>query len=64
MGLNALSFPLLGPSGEMIGTLAIVSLTQFINSPPSAEQIEAVGTAAQEISNAMGYVGELPGSWR
>ena len=48
----------------MIGTLAIVSLTQFISSPPSKEQIEAVGTAAEAISNAMGYIGELPGSWR
>lgn len=63
-GLNALAFPLLGPSGKMIGTLAIVSLTQFISSPPSKEQIEAVGTAAEAISNAMGYIGELPGSWR
>lgn len=64
VGLNALSFPLLGPSGELVGSLAIVSLTQFIGSPPSQKQIKAVGTAAQEISNAMGYIGDLPGNWR
>nr|WP_325253826.1 IclR family transcriptional regulator C-terminal domain-containing protein [Amylibacter sp.] len=64
VGLNALSFPLLGPSGELVGSLAIVSLTQFIGSPPSPDQIKAVGTAAQEISNALGYIGDLPGKWR
>lgn len=63
-GLNALSFPLLGASGELVGTLAIVSLTQFIGSPPSPDQILAVGTAAEEISNALGYNGNLPGQWR
>ncbi|MDP0926288.1 IclR family transcriptional regulator [Paracoccus onubensis] len=64
IGLNALSFPLLGASGELVGSLAIVSLTQFIGSPPSADQIRAVGTAAEEISNALGYMGNLPGQWR
>ena len=64
IGLNALSFPILGASGELVGSLAIVSLTQFIGSPPSPEQVRAVGTAAQEISNALGYVGDLPGEWR
>jgi IclR family transcriptional regulator, KDG regulon repressor len=64
MGLNALSFPLLGASGELVGSLAIVSLTQFIGSPPSPEQIKAVGTAAEEISRALGYLGDLPGQWR
>lgn len=63
-GLNALSFPLLGPNGELAGTLAIVSLTQYIGSPPSQEQIRGVGQAAEEISRALGYNGALPGSWR
>jgi len=63
-GLNALSFPLLGASGELAGSLAIVSLTQFIGSPPSPDQIRAVGTAAEEISHALGFVGDLPGDWR
>ena len=64
IGLNALSFPILGASGELVGSLAIVSLTQFIGSPPSQKQVRAVGTAAQEISNALGYIGDLPGEWR
>ncbi|MGF6862658.1 IclR family KDG regulon transcriptional repressor [Rhodobacteraceae bacterium MBR-64] len=64
MGLNALSFPLLDVSGALAGSLAIVSLTQFIGSPPSPDQIKAVGTAAEEISRALGYKGELPGQWR
>lgn len=64
VGLNALSFPLLGPSGELVGTLAIVSLTQFIGSPPSPDQVRAVGLAAEQISNALGYTGSLPGNWR
>ncbi|MCP1198314.1 IclR family transcriptional regulator [Notoacmeibacter sp. MSK16QG-6] len=63
MGLNALSFPLLGAGGELMGSLAIVSLTQFIGSPPSPDQIRAVGTAAGDISKALGYMGELPGNW-
>lgn len=63
VGLNALAFPVLGASGELAGSLAIVSLTQFIGSPPTPEQIRAVGTAAQEISQALGYVGDLPGQW-
>lgn len=64
IGLNALSFPVLGPSGELAGSLAIVSLTQFIGSPPSPEQIRAVGTSAEQISRALGYQGDLPGQWR
>jgi IclR family transcriptional regulator, KDG regulon repressor len=64
VGLNALAFPLLGASGELAGSIAIVGLTQFIGSPPSRDQIRAVGTAAQEISNALGFIGDLPGQWR
>lgn len=63
IGLNALSFPLLGPSMELVATLAIVSLTQFIGSPPSPDQIRAVGTAAEEISRALGFTGTFPGDW-
>ncbi|MCL6705808.1 IclR family transcriptional regulator [Pseudomonas sp. R2.Fl] len=64
IGLNALSFPLLGASGELVGSLAIVSLIQFIGSPPTPKQIRAVGTAAEDISRALGYKGDLPGQWR
>lgn len=62
IGLNALSFPLLGASGELAGSLAIVSLTQFIGSPPAPEQVSAVGAAAESISRALGYTGEMPGA--
>ncbi|WP_071797512.1 IclR family transcriptional regulator [Natronohydrobacter thiooxidans] len=64
IGLNALAFPVLGPSGELLGSLAIVGLTQFIKSPPAEDQIRAVGTAAEQISNVLGYYGQLPGTWR
>jgi IclR family KDG regulon transcriptional repressor len=60
MGLNALSFPLFGPAGKLVGSIAIVSLTQFIGSPPSPEQIGAVGVAAEEISRALGFTGDMP----
>lgn len=63
VGLNALAFPVLGASGELAGTLAIVGLTQFIQTPPDEDQIRAVGATAQEISNALGYQGPLPGNW-
>jgi IclR family transcriptional regulator, KDG regulon repressor len=63
-GLNALSFPLFGPSMELVGSIAIVNLTQFISSPPSRDQIRAVGTAAEEISRALGFNGDMPGNWR
>lgn len=63
LGLNALSFPLFGSDRELAGSLAIVSLTQFITSPPDPAQIKAVGTAAQEISTALGYPDALPGDW-
>lgn len=63
-GLNALAFPVFDGSGELAATLAIVSLTQFIGTPPSPDQIEAVGDAAEEISKAMGFTGAMPGNWR
>lgn len=64
IGLSALAFPVLGSSGDLVGTLAIVGLTQFIKSPPAPEQIRFVGLAAERISNTLGYNGQLPGDWR
>ena len=57
LGLNALACPIFGADGELAGTLAIVSLTQFIGTPPDADQVAAVKLAAAEVSAALGYVG-------
>jgi DNA-binding IclR family transcriptional regulator len=56
LGLNALACPIFGAEGELAGTLAIVSLTQFIGTPPDTDQVAAVRLAAAEISAALGYV--------
>lgn len=63
VGLNALAFPLFGATGDLVGTLAIVSLTQFIGARPAPAQIAAVGAAATEISRALGFAGDMPGNW-
>jgi DNA-binding IclR family transcriptional regulator len=57
LGLNALACPIYGAEGELAGTLAIVSLTQFIGTPPDADQVAAVKLAAAEVSAALGYMG-------
>lgn len=64
VGLNALAFPLFGATGDLVGSLAIVSLTQYIGAPPAPDQIAAVGAAATEISRALGFTGAMPGNWR
>lgn len=56
LGLNALACPIFGAEGELVGTLAIVSLTQFIGTPPDPDQVAAVKQAAAEVSAALGYV--------
>ncbi|GHG79665.1 IclR family transcriptional regulator [Pseudodonghicola xiamenensis] len=55
LGLNALACPILNADGEPVATVAIVSLTQYIETPPQAEQIEAVREAAARISSELGY---------
>ncbi|MCB1334304.1 MAG: IclR family transcriptional regulator [Roseivivax sp.] len=57
LGLNALACPIFGADGEPVATVAIVSLTQYIETPPDPGQIEAVRQAAARISAELGYTG-------
>ncbi|MDK3018627.1 IclR family transcriptional regulator [Pseudodonghicola flavimaris] len=55
LGLNALACPILNIDGEPVATIAIVSLTQYIKSPPDDDQVAAVKEAANQISVELGY---------
>ncbi|MCI5109486.1 MAG: IclR family transcriptional regulator [Marivita sp.] len=55
LGLNALACPIFGLDGEPVATVAIVSLTQYISTPPDADQIDAVQEAARRISAELGH---------
>lgn len=55
LGLNALACPIFSAGGELAGTIAIVGLTQYIQTPPDPKQIDAVMRAAEAISDALGY---------
>jgi len=57
LGLNALASPVLNAEGEAIATVALVSLAQYIETPPSPEQVSAVRDAAAHISRDLGYTG-------
>lgn len=55
LGLNALACPIFNAAHETVATIAIVSLTQHIKTPPQPEQIAAVRDAAARISEELGY---------
>lgn len=55
LGLNALACPIFDADHQPVATVAIVSLTQYIETPPSPSQIEAVRMAAARISADLGY---------
>jgi len=55
LGLNALACPIFNANREPVATIAIVSLTQYIETPPQPDQIEAVRVAAARISTELGY---------
>ena len=57
LGLNALACPIFDADGQPVATIAIVSLTQYIETPPDTQQIEAVQLAAAQISADLGYLG-------
>ncbi|MGX1098170.1 IclR family transcriptional regulator [Amorphus sp. MBR-141] len=57
LGLNALASLVLNAEGEAIATVALVSLTQYIETPPSPVQIQAVRNAAAGISHDLGHTG-------
>lgn len=54
LGLNALACPIFGGEGDLVGTIALVSLTEYIHTPPERDQIDAVLEAARGISLALG----------
>lgn len=56
LGLNALACPVFGADGAVLATIALVSLTQYIATPPDADQVQAVQDAAAQISAELGYV--------
>lgn len=58
LGLNALASPIFNVEKEAIATVAIVSLTQYIETPPSKDQIEAVRLAARQVSAELGYTSD------
>ncbi|WGF87799.1 IclR family transcriptional regulator [Marinivivus vitaminiproducens] len=58
IGLNALAAPLIDGSGDVVGAIAIVDLTQFVPPEPSEEQRDAVLAAARAISAALGHAGD------
>ncbi len=55
LGLNALASPIFDADKALVGTIAIVGLTQHILTPPDDSQINAVRQAARGISLALGY---------
>ncbi|MCB1381648.1 MAG: IclR family transcriptional regulator [Notoacmeibacter sp.] len=57
LGLNALACPIFNAENEPVATIAIVSLTQYIETPPDAGQILAVQEAARKTSAELGYQG-------
>lgn len=55
LGLNALACPIRNAEGDVVITIAIVSLTQYIGTPPDPDQIAAVKEAAAAISAELGF---------
>lgn len=58
LGLNALACAVFNATGEPVATIALVSLTHHIETPPHPEQIKEVRAAAAQISADLGYVAE------
>ncbi len=55
IGLNTLAAPIFDGHGRLAGMLGILGTIQFIPGVPSPMQINAVMTAARDISKALGY---------
>ena len=56
-GVNALAAPAFGHDGAWAGTIAIVGSIDAIPAEPEAVQIEAILTAARDISARLGWKG-------
>lgn len=55
LGLNALACPIFNAAGDLVATIALVSLTHNIETPPQPKQVEEVREAAIQISADLGY---------
>jgi DNA-binding IclR family transcriptional regulator len=55
IGINALAAPLLQGNGELFGTLAIVGSIHYLPSTPDPAHVQAMLSAAAQISALMGY---------
>lgn len=54
-GINALAAPVFEKPGTLAGTITIVGSVQYITPRPTAELIDAIQSAAREISLRLGY---------
>ena len=55
IGLNALAAPVFSALGHFVGAIAIVDSVQFIEDPPTPEQVRNVKRAAAQVSENLGY---------
>jgi DNA-binding IclR family transcriptional regulator len=55
VGVNALAAPVLGHSGQLIGTLAIVGSVHYLPDPPPSAMTDALLDAAARLSADFGY---------
>ncbi|MBT6033243.1 MAG: IclR family transcriptional regulator [Kordiimonadaceae bacterium] len=55
LGINALAAPILDHHNQLVGTIGILSSIHELTSKPTIKQIEAVKTAALEISIRLGF---------
>jgi hypothetical protein len=53
--VNALAAPVLGHSGQLIGTLAIVGSVHYLPDPPPTAMINALLDTAARLSADFGY---------
>ncbi|MGO4690651.1 IclR family transcriptional regulator [Glaciibacter sp. 2TAF33] len=60
VGVNALAAPILGHSGQLIGTLAIVGSVHYLPDPPPAVMTNALLDTAARLSADFGYDPESP----
>ena len=63
LGTNALSAPIFGAGGVLMGVIAIIDSIQHIEATPAAEQVRQVVAAAAQISQILGLPadrGRLP----
>ncbi|MBN8840806.1 MAG: IclR family transcriptional regulator [Sphingomonadales bacterium] len=55
VGVNALAAPLFDGRGMLAGTIAIVGSAQTLPAPPEAATVQALVSAARQISEQLGY---------